>query len=170
MTLGEKLQQLRKSKGLSQEQLAAQIAVSRQAISKWELGEAMPDTDNVVQLSKVFNVSIDYLLNDEYESDMDIPVVKETQTKMKRSYKKRIVTLLSVFLCASGIAIYFFAEWPFSFLGLTLCCGAIGLFVGVRVAPMIFRRSSGICLMCANLLPKTDERTCPYCGWTYRKR
>ncbi|WP_084146029.1 helix-turn-helix domain-containing protein [Anaerovorax odorimutans] len=65
MTLGEKLLQLRKSKNISQEKLALKLSVSRQAISKWELGESMPDTYNVVQLSKLFGVSIDYLLNDE---------------------------------------------------------------------------------------------------------
>ena len=43
--LGEKILQLRKAKGLSQEELASQLTISRQAISKWELGEAMPDTD-----------------------------------------------------------------------------------------------------------------------------
>ena len=51
MTLGDKIHQLRKARGLSQEQLASQITVSRQAISKWELSEAMPDIDNIVQLS-----------------------------------------------------------------------------------------------------------------------
>ncbi|MDR3289187.1 MAG: helix-turn-helix domain-containing protein [Peptococcaceae bacterium] len=65
MALGEKLLQLRKSKGLSQEQLAMHIAVSRQAVSKWELGETMPDTDNVVQLSKLLGVSTDFLLKDD---------------------------------------------------------------------------------------------------------
>ena len=64
MTFKEKLQTLRKSKGMSQEQLAACVNVSRQAISKWELGESMPDTNNVIQLSNLFNVSIDYLLKD----------------------------------------------------------------------------------------------------------
>ena len=63
--LGEKIHQLRKAKGLSQEQLASQLTISRQAISKWELGEAMPDTDNIVQLSKLFGVSTDYLLDDD---------------------------------------------------------------------------------------------------------
>jgi transcriptional regulator with XRE-family HTH domain len=72
MTLGEKLQQLRKSKSMSQEQLATQITVSRQAISKWELGESMPDTDNILQLSKLFGVSTDYLLNDEMNSIINI--------------------------------------------------------------------------------------------------
>ena len=67
MKLGEKLQQLRKQSGLSQEQLAAQLTVSRQAVSKWELDETMPDTENVVQLSRLFGVSCDYLLRDEVD-------------------------------------------------------------------------------------------------------
>ena len=70
MTFKEKLQALRKSKGMSQEQLAACVNVSRQAISKWELGESMPDTTNVIQLSNLFSVSIDYLLKDELEEDL----------------------------------------------------------------------------------------------------
>jgi len=65
--LGKKIYKLRKDKGISQEELAAQLTVSRQAISKWELGEAMPDTENVVQLSRLFGVSTDYLLIDEME-------------------------------------------------------------------------------------------------------
>ena len=51
MLLGEKLKKLRKARGLSQEQLADRLNVSRQAISKWELGESTPDTDNLVALS-----------------------------------------------------------------------------------------------------------------------
>ena len=71
--LGKKIQQLRKENGLSQEELASKLTISRQAVSKWELGESMPDTENVVQLSKLFGVSTDYLLNDEYERDKDAP-------------------------------------------------------------------------------------------------
>jgi len=62
MTLGEKIQILRKQRGMSQEQLAARILVTRQAISKWELSESLPDVDNIVQLSEMFNVTTDYLL------------------------------------------------------------------------------------------------------------
>ena len=62
MTLGEKIQALRKQQGMSQEQLSAIMAVSRQAISKWEVGESIPDVDNVVQLSEIFEVTTDYLL------------------------------------------------------------------------------------------------------------
>lgn len=72
MTLGEKLQKLRKSKGMSQEQLSAQITVSRQAISKWELGESIPDTENIIQLSKIFSVSTDYLLHDDIDNDLNV--------------------------------------------------------------------------------------------------
>ena len=69
MTLAEKIQALRKQSGMSQEQLAERITVSRQAVSKWELGESFPDIDNVVQLSKIFSVSTDYLLKDGASAD-----------------------------------------------------------------------------------------------------
>jgi len=64
MNFGEKLQALRKARGWSQEELAAQIEVSRQALSKWELGTSVPDTENVVKISRLFGVSTDYLLLD----------------------------------------------------------------------------------------------------------
>ncbi|MDR2599864.1 MAG: helix-turn-helix domain-containing protein [Oscillospiraceae bacterium] len=66
--IGKKIQSLRKDKGMSQEDLALKLTISRQAISKWELGESVPDTENVVQLSKLFGVTTDYLLNDDYET------------------------------------------------------------------------------------------------------
>ncbi|MCQ1531179.1 helix-turn-helix domain-containing protein [Lutispora saccharofermentans] len=65
MTIGEKIQQLRKQNGLSQEQLANELNVSRQAISKWELNDSVPELDKIVSLSKIFSVSIDDLLSNE---------------------------------------------------------------------------------------------------------
>lgn len=62
MTLGQKLQQLRKRHGLSQEALAEQVAVTRQTISKWELDQSMPDLDLLARLSDIFQVSTDYLI------------------------------------------------------------------------------------------------------------
>ncbi|MCL2217238.1 MAG: helix-turn-helix domain-containing protein [Defluviitaleaceae bacterium] len=62
MTLGERIQILRKQRGMSQEQLAAKILVTRQAVSKWELGESLPDVNNIVQISELFNVTTDFLL------------------------------------------------------------------------------------------------------------
>lgn len=67
MTFGEKLQELRKARGWSQEELAGQIHVSRQALSKWESGGAVPDTENIIALSRLFGVTTDYLLLDEVQ-------------------------------------------------------------------------------------------------------
>ncbi len=64
MTLGEKIQQLRKASGISQEQLAEQLEVSRQSVSKWERDEALPDIGKIVLLSQLFSVSTDQLLKD----------------------------------------------------------------------------------------------------------
>ena len=62
MTLGEKIQTLRKQSGMSQEELAAKITITRQAISRWEQNESIPDVDNLIQLSRIFGVSTDFLL------------------------------------------------------------------------------------------------------------
>jgi len=64
MTLGEKLQRLRADAGMSQEDLAERLGVSRQAISKWELDKTVPDVKYIVELSDLFRVSTDYLLKD----------------------------------------------------------------------------------------------------------
>ena len=77
MTFAEKLLRLRKRERYSQEELANKLDVSRQAISRWEMGSAVPDSSNLLQISKLFHVSTDYLLNDEYASDDDLPIVKE---------------------------------------------------------------------------------------------
>ncbi len=65
MTFGEKLQYLRKEQNWTQEQLADRIGISRQSLSKWELGAATPDTEHVVRLSRLFGVSTDTLLLDD---------------------------------------------------------------------------------------------------------
>ena len=65
MTFGEKLKLARKEAGLSQEQLAEKMSVSRSAIAKWESDKGMPDVNNLKVLAQLLNVSIDYLLDDE---------------------------------------------------------------------------------------------------------
>lgn len=69
MILAEKIKLLRKEKGYSQEMLAEKCKVSRQAISKWEADIALPETDKLPILSKLFQVSIDFLLIDSMEFD-----------------------------------------------------------------------------------------------------
>ena len=72
MKLSDKIVSLRKANGWSQEELAEKLNVSRQAISRWEGATAQPDATNILQLSKIFGVTTDYLLNDEYESDNEV--------------------------------------------------------------------------------------------------
>ena len=62
MTLGERILHYRKCAGLSQEMLAERLGVSRQAVSKWELDDALPDTDKLVPLARALGVSVDELL------------------------------------------------------------------------------------------------------------
>ena len=64
MTLGEKLKEARKQAGLSQEQLSEKLGISRSAVAKWETDKGIPDVDNLKALSKLLNVSVDYLLDD----------------------------------------------------------------------------------------------------------
>lgn len=67
MILADKIITLRKKAGWSQEELASQIGVTRQSVSKWEGAQSVPDLDKVVQMSRLFGVSTDYLLKDELE-------------------------------------------------------------------------------------------------------
>lgn len=103
MKLSDKIIGLRKSKGWSQENLAEKLNVSRQAISRWEGSVAKPDAANIIQLSKLFGVSADYLLNDEYESNTDLPKFNEVKSN---DLKKMIllVTLEVMFLIIQYIA------------------------------------------------------------------
>ena len=72
MSFGENLQTIRKEKHLSQEALAEMLGVSRQAVSKWELGEGYPEVDKLILLSQKLNISLDSLLgNKVYENAAD---------------------------------------------------------------------------------------------------
>lgn len=111
MKLSDKILNLRKRYGMSQDSLAEKLNVSRQAISRWEMGTAQPDTSNVLQLSKLFGVTTDYLLNDDYESDCDVPIVKETETTIKAEANRQLsfifLTGLNVMILIYQLIAYF---------------------------------------------------------------
>lgn len=67
MILADKIIELRKKSGMSQEELAEKLGVSRQSVSKWEGAQSMPDLNRILQLSQIFEVSTDYLLKDSME-------------------------------------------------------------------------------------------------------
>lgn len=99
MRLSDKILYLRKQQGMSQEKLAEKLQVSRQAVSRWEVGSAQPDASNILQLSKLFGVTADYLLNEDYESDRDVPAVKDTEIAVKHRMQRGMA------LCVSGIGL-----------------------------------------------------------------
>ena len=101
MEFGEKLQMLRKARGWSQEELAQQINVSRQALSKWESGASIADTENVVALSRLFGVSTDYLLLRESETT-SAPTAVPTPTKESKWPVPRIVWLVILLVAVLG--------------------------------------------------------------------
>ena len=68
MTFAENLKMLRKQAGMSQEQLAEKLGVSRQAVTKWETGAGIPDIENIMAISMLFDISIDDLLSNERDS------------------------------------------------------------------------------------------------------
>ncbi|MDO4739517.1 MAG: helix-turn-helix transcriptional regulator [Eubacteriales bacterium] len=106
MNLSEKIARLRKSGGMSQEQLAEKLAVSRQAVSRWESGSAMPDAANILQLSKLFGVTTDYLLNDDYQSDRDVPAVRSTRDLAARRIAVVAGLCVAAFGALGNLAIY----------------------------------------------------------------
>ena len=81
MNLADKIIQLRKKKGWSQEELAEMINVTRQSVSKWESRASMPDLDKIVRLSEIFGVTVDYLLKDERETEETTGTVAETSVR-----------------------------------------------------------------------------------------
>ena len=72
MIFADKLIRLRKQAGLSQEELASELNISRQSVSKWEQAQSISDLDKIIQLSTFFNVSTDYLIKDQIENGDDI--------------------------------------------------------------------------------------------------
>lgn len=95
MTLGEKIQGLRKREGLSQEALAEKVFVTRQTISKWELDQSTPDLDFIAQLSDIFNVSSDYLIKSELTRPDELPFKKRSYRPSQR-VKGAVFAVLSV--------------------------------------------------------------------------
>ena len=101
MRLEEKLVQLRKEKGLTQLQTANELDVSRQAISKWESGSAVPSIENLKLLSGVYGVPVDYLLNDgiEHSNQTETPEENTAKEKLPTRKTKRYTVFAVIVVC-----------------------------------------------------------------------
>ena len=96
MSLAEKLVTLRKQNGLTQLELAEKLSVSRQAISRWEVGSAVPNTDNLRVLTELYGVTLDYLLNE----DMVRPCEQVELIEKDRNADRRKYWVIGIIVCA----------------------------------------------------------------------
>ena len=119
MEFNEKLQKIRKEHNITQESLADKLNVSRQAVSKWESGTAYPDTEKLIQISKLFGISLDELINDNIEPNKNnknkkinfmeiinlvIEFVQNSFTMFwSMKFKEKIKCLIEMIIIALGI-------------------------------------------------------------------
>ena len=108
MKLAEKLFELRKEKGWSQEKLAEQINVSRQSISKWESGQVLPEIEKIIELSKIFQVTTDYLLLDENSEKGSTAVILEEDKDKYYKEVKSVGLWQVIYIFVLALAIYLF--------------------------------------------------------------
>lgn len=114
LDLSEKIVKLRKNNGLTQEQLAEQLNVSRQSVSKWESGQAAPDIDKIVALGEIFHVTTDYLLKPSEldELAMKTEMLEKRQQEILEKDKKRMerqyCIMVSVSIYLTAFAVYMF--------------------------------------------------------------
>ncbi len=147
MILAEKIIDLRKKMNWSQEELAEQLGVSRQSVSKWESAQSIPDMDKIVKMSTIFSVSTDYLLKDEMEPSPEIiqdqatePGVRkvtmaEASSYMDKRRKSAPLMGFSAALCvASPILLILLLGLSTEGLGLIRETLAVGIGVSVLVA------------------------------------
>ena len=106
MTLGEKIKDLRKNKGLSQEDLANKLNVSRQAVSKYEKDINEPNIDTIKRISKYFNVDLEYLLNDDSLDSKD-----ESKNNISNNVNNKNIVLYYILLIISILIIILCFIW-----------------------------------------------------------
>lgn len=108
MKLEEKLVSLRKSKGLSQLKLAEMMNVSRQAISRWEVGAAVPSTDNLKYLGRLYDVPLEYLLHDDAPDSVQAELELKKKKTINVNEGKKRSRYIALILIVIGIVVVLF--------------------------------------------------------------
>lgn len=118
MKFGEKLTELRKKEGLSQEELGYKLNVTRQTVSKWELGQTTPEMDKLVELGKIFNISVDELVNETEKTANENEVIQDAPVKDKspRNDKKSLIIIIAIVAIFVVVVISMFSI-PFKLFG-----------------------------------------------------
>lgn len=148
MNLADKIIMLRKKQGWSQEELADRMDVSRQSVSKWEGGQAMPDVERILQLSELFGVTTDYLLKDETdtpsapkaeEEEIRRVTHKEATEYLAARVRASLIIALGVFLCIiSPIPLIMLTEAFQTTVALEVGFGIGALLAAVAAAVSLF--------------------------------
>jgi len=124
MNIADRIQYLRKQRGLSQDELADKIGVSRQAVSKWESEQSMPDLDKIIVMSDLFEVTTDYILKG----------IEPITTTSKKTIKALYLGFVLVFATIAGI--WSFTANRFNYdecLYIVLAGGAVGIGVALII-------------------------------------
>lgn len=125
MKFGDNLRNLRKSKKMSQEKLAEKVGVSRQSVSKWEIGEAYPEMNNILVLCEIFHCNINELVNDTLiDIDSLDEDVKMKVVKFKEEKQRQIKGISKIIYVVSRIA------------QIALWVGIVALIIGMIVVPI----------------------------------
>ena len=103
MDLADRLQELRKKAGYSQEQLADMLGLSRQAVSKWESRQGKPEIDNIIKLTEIYHVSADYIL---LGIDPSAQAPAPEKKKVAKEYREAIKSI-SIVAATAGITVLF---------------------------------------------------------------
>lgn len=112
MNFAEKIFTLRKSNDLTQEQLAEELNVSRQSISKWESGQATPELEKIVAMSQIFGVTTDYLLKPSEIDELSVKTeILEKQQQQLLDSKKRQNKIICCLMYSVGIYLFFLAVY-----------------------------------------------------------
>lgn len=147
MNLSEKIMMLRKKEGWSQEELANHLQISRQAVSKWESGQSMPDTDKIIQLSQLFHVTTDYLLLDqENEGNIQTEIylsLTQVQEYLKIRKQSSLKIAFATFLCVIS---------PIPLIGFTTLCQYQRFYMAENLAISIGLSFLIICITIAVIL------------------
>lgn len=144
MEFAEKITALRKSRELTQEQLAERLGISRQSVSKWENGSVFPEMEKIVELSRIFDVTLDYLLKPSEVDELSIKtdLLEQQQKHLLLREEKRIqlsknilysFSIYLIFLAVYFIGHYYFEIWnPSIFLAELFIATAIVIIVWSR--------------------------------------
>ena len=149
MSLGEKLLKLRKKKGLSQEEVADILHVTRQTISKWETDQSMPDFDKVVPICNLYEISTEELFHDEVSTPREVEEVRIENTTTYQDYnrKKALFTTVAVMLYILSVVVIIFFS--------TVLRSPI---VGVCVFFIVIAIATGLLVYIEMTKPLTNEK------------